>query len=182
MQNRPTSWQPPPPPCRRAWEASGAIALLSLLVGCASAQSSDSATAAQATAVPPEPGSTPDAAAWRLRQIERARAFEAAGQWPRAQLLWQALLLLAPTDRVAAAEVARLARQIDEAAHEHERRGEDALRRGDVDGAEHHFAHLLALQPGQVRALQALRQIEFQRLRRQPAPGSMAPAPPRMGP
>lgn len=121
-------------------------------------------------------------AAWRQRQIDRARQFEASGQWPQALLLWQGLRLLQPSDAQASDEVTRLMRRIDEAALDHEHRGDEALRRSDLDAAEHHYAHLLALQPDHPRARQALRQIEAQRLRRQPVAPSMAPAPPRSAP
>lgn len=121
-------------------------------------------------------------AAWRQRQIDRAREFEDGGQWPQALLLWQGLRLLEPTDPQARAEAARLGRRIDDAARDHEHRGDEALRRNDLDGAEHHYAHLLALQPDHPRARQALRQIEAQRLRRQPGVPSMAAPSPRSTP
>lgn len=175
MPPRSRAGRPPRPGARAGWS----IALLCAgLTGCGT------------TAPPADPSASPrgsqapgdELAAWRQRQIDRAGQFEATGQWPQALLLWQGLLLLRPQDPRAGAEVTRLAQRIDEAARDHEQRGDDALRRHDLDGAEHHFAHLLGLRPGHARALQALRQVEAQRLRRQPAAPPMAGSAPASAP
>lgn len=166
-------------PMRRAGPGGWPLALCcAALAGCGSTPpATEVGTASRAAQGPAELQAT-----WRQRQIDRARQIEAAGQWPQALLLWQGLRLLEPTDPLATNEAARLARRIDEAALDHDHRGDAALRRNDLDGAEYHYAHLLALQPDHPRARLALRQIESQRLRRQPGAASMAPPAPRSGP
>jgi predicted Zn-dependent protease len=74
-----------------------------------------------------------------------------------------------------------------EAAADHWQRASAALKRNDLDSAEHHLVKLMALDPGHAEALQALRRIDLQRQRRPnpstpPSPATMPPSAPRGGP
>ncbi|WP_251972968.1 tetratricopeptide repeat protein [Sphaerotilus microaerophilus] len=172
------------------WLAPGLLGVAGVvLLGCAGQRPSASGSPAA-----PRPSATGPAAvpmdadtAWRIRQRERARRLEDSGDWPQALRLWDALALLPPGDEAARREHHRLAGRMAEAASDHWQRASAALKRNDLDSAEHHLVKLMALDPGHAEALQALRRIDLQRQRRPnpstpPSPATMPPSAPRGGP
>lgn len=66
-------------------------------------------------------------------------------------------LTITPADEALRARARKLAGRIQEAAADHLRRGQQALDNGDRTAARSHFLAVLALRPGDLAALQALR-------------------------
>jgi len=98
--------------------------------------------------------------AYVQQQSERAAAAEARGDWAAAVLGYEIIDLLHPGDR-AMQQRQRAARQRQAAgvAH-HEANAQAAQQRGDADAAQAAWLRVLALDPGNQAAADALRHIE----------------------
>ena len=107
------------------------------------------------------------------RAIERRRAaaqkLEQANDLGGAATQWRIVLLLAPEDRQAAERLAALQASIGKSVADELAVSRDALRRGDVEQAQHSFLRVLALDAGNKDAIDGLREIDRQRAMRRGA-------------
>jgi tetratricopeptide (TPR) repeat protein len=97
---------------------------------------------------------------------ERARRHARAGNHAEAELEWQIVLLLAPADDAARAELEAARTAIRRGVGDHLQAGRSALRAGDTDRAAVAMLKVLALEPENVEASKALRDIDRQKLNR----------------
>jgi hypothetical protein len=143
----------------RALAAAGACGLL---VACA----------APAPTPPAGPAAEPpqDADAWvadferRLR--ERADAAARQGRLADAADAWELLTLVRPAEAGYAERLAATRREIEAAAAPHRERARQAGKRGELDAAVAQWLAVLALDPRDAQAADALRAIERERDRR----------------
>lgn len=97
---------------------------------------------------------------------ERAEAAVARGDLATALLGWEVLAALRPQREDYQARAAGLRQRIQAATAERLPRAQAALRRGEVDTAAQLYLEVLALDPGEATAADALRGIERERTRR----------------
>ncbi|MDO9314261.1 MAG: hypothetical protein Q7T97_06925 [Burkholderiaceae bacterium] len=104
-----------------------------------------------------------------FEQDHRERASNAArqGKLADAALSWEVLTVLRPDVAEYREALADTRRQIDAAVADRLPRAAQAQRRGDLDGATQLYLSVLALQPDQTVAADALRGIERERVKRQ---------------
>ena len=100
----------------------------------------------------------------RHRQL--AQQHRAAGDLAAAAAQWQILTVLAPRDETFRQELAATRAAIDQRARENLAAGMAALKGGDADRAADAMLRVLALDPGNADAAQALRDIEKRRMAR----------------
>ena len=107
------------------------------------------------------------------RAIARRRAaaqkLEQAHDLAGAATQWQIVLLLAPQDRQAAERLAAVRASIGKAVADELAIGRDALRRGEIEQAQHSLLRVVALDPYNKQAVDGLREIDRQRTMRQGA-------------
>ncbi|AKJ29358.1 tetratricopeptide repeat protein [Caldimonas brevitalea] len=120
-------------------------------------------------------------AGYELRQRRRALSLARQERWAEAAIAWELLVLLRPDVPAYRQRLDEVRRQVEAAAAEHGRRGAAARKRGDLERAAAHYLSVLALQPDDERAADALRAIERERnrrayLTRSPRGGSTPPA------
>ena len=100
----------------------------------------------------------------RHRQL--AQQHRAAGDLAAAAAQWQILTVLAPRDETFRQELAATRAAIDQRARENLAAGMAALKGGDADRAADAMLRVLALDPANADAAQALRDIEKRRMAR----------------
>lgn len=128
-----------------------------------------------ACATPPDaPGSSEERAApsasvpatvhaFEQHLRERALAQARQGRLADAEASWEILVALRPDVREYRERLGEAQRQIDAAVPERWQRAQQALRRGDLEGASALFLSVLALQPDHEQAADALRAMERDR-------------------
>jgi hypothetical protein len=140
----------------------GGVALCLWLAACGSTPPREPG----ATSLPAMSSTDTPLAAFERAQQERALQFTQQGRHAEAADAWEVLVLLRPgvvayQDRLDQAQA-----RAEADAGDHLRRAEQARRRGDLDGAQTQYLHVLQLQPGHAQAADALRTIERERNRR----------------
>jgi tetratricopeptide (TPR) repeat protein len=91
------------------------------------------------------------------RRRDRARELEKTGQLRRALEEWKIALTLKPDDPAALEGKRQLEARIEQEIGRRVREGREALARGDQLGARRHFLAVLAIDPANVTAFEALR-------------------------
>jgi tetratricopeptide (TPR) repeat protein len=134
--------------------------LCAALGACASAP-----PAAEAPLPPPSPRQPEGVRAFEAQQRERALALEQQGAWLDAAAAWEVLSLLNPGDY--GPRLAAVQERIDEKAQEHLARARQDYKRGDVASAEQFYLGVIALQPRNKEATEALKGIERVRNRQE---------------
>jgi len=147
-------------------------AVCAALIGCASAPTEeDRAPGDGAVAVvgPTETRSTTRStprSAYEQQQLERALAFTRQKRLADTALAWELLTVLRPDVDDYRERLADTQRQIDVAVAERLPRAAQAAQRGDVDNATQLYLAILALQPLNEPAGEALRALERERNKR----------------
>jgi tetratricopeptide (TPR) repeat protein len=144
---------------RTRFQAGGAFLAAALLGGCAT----PSPAPAPPSRVAPLP-SPQDAleAAYR----ERAQSAVKDRRWADAVVQWEVLSLLRPQIPEYRAQVEQTQRRIAEISAEALRAGDAARKRGELEAAQTQYLRVLAVDPDHVEAMQALREMERERVRR----------------
>jgi len=168
----------------------GALVWLALAAGCASAPDAappPAPTPVRTPALPPRPPaplppSTESVLkAFELQQREAARSAARQGHWADAQWAWDIVLALDPGDAEAAAQRAAAKAAGAAAVAERLPRAQLAQQRGEWESAARLYLEVLAIDPAQSAAADALREIERVRTRRGPTSSTRnlyaAPAP-----
>jgi type II secretory pathway component HofQ len=130
--------------------------------------------AAACTSLPPAPPAAPPAVAaaptavvaFEERTREHAEAGVREGRLAQAADDWEILTVLRPENADYRERLEALRARIELEANAHLQRAQQASRRGDVEAATAQYAAVLALQPQQRQAADALRAIERERNRR----------------
>jgi tetratricopeptide (TPR) repeat protein len=104
--------------------------------------------------------------AFERKQRERAQMLARQGRLGEAVLAWEVVTVLRPDAVEYRERLAELRRQVDVAAAERMQRGAAAQQRGELDAATQQYLAVLALQPDQAQAAEALRSIERERNKR----------------
>ncbi len=104
--------------------------------------------------------------AFERKQRERAQLLARQGRLGEAVLAWEVLTVLRPDATEYRDRLAELRRQLDVAAAERLQRAAQAQQRGELDAATQQYLAVLALQPDQAQAADALRAIERERNKR----------------
>ncbi len=142
----------------------GAPLLCAVLVGCAASAPGDGhleASDARSAATQATPRSV-----YEEQQRERALAYARQRRLADAAIAWELLTVLRPDIPEYRANLADLQRQIDAAVAERLPRATQAAQRGELDNATQLYLAILALQPLNDAAADALRQLERERNRR----------------
>lgn len=105
------------------------------------------------------------AAAFEQRQRDRALAQQREGRLGEAAVSWEILVALRPGSADYREKLAETRRQIDAAVPQRLQRAQQTWRRGELDTASSQFLGVLALQPDNAQAADALRSIERERNR-----------------
>lgn len=145
----------------RLWALAAAL----WLAGCASRAPGPGG----AEPAPPAPAPPPVLAprhGYEQQQLDLAERAEARGQWAEAALAWEVLNLLRPDDTAVRERLARTRALIAQRVAEQQALALAAQRRGDAEGATQAWLALLALDPSDRAAADALRQAERERNRR----------------
>jgi tetratricopeptide (TPR) repeat protein len=104
--------------------------------------------------------------AFERKQRERAQLLARQGRLGEAVLAWEVVTVLRPDAVEYRERLAELRRQLEAATAERLQRGAAALQRGELDAATQQYLAVLALQPDQAQAAEALRAIERERNKR----------------
>lgn len=112
------------------------------------------------------PASQPDGEAFEWRLRERAAAQMAQGRLADAAVSWETLTVLRPASSEYRDRLLDARRRIAEALPEQLQRAEQARKRGELDAAAAQYLAVLALQPDNGKAMDALRAMEQERNRR----------------
>lgn len=145
---------------------------LSLLAACASMPACVSAPPpAEAPAEPVRVALAPVAATsphagFEQRQRERALSLTREGRLAEAAVAWDVLIVLQPEVAAYRERADEVKRQIDATVAELLPRAAQAARRGEIDGAMQLYLAVLAADPQQTKAADALRALERERIRR----------------
>ena len=165
---------------RTRFQASGLVLAVTVLGGCATPPPPAPAPAARAAALPGSQDSVE--AAYR----ERAQSAVKDRRWADALVHWEVLALLRPNVPEYRAQIEQAQKRIAEVSVEALRTGDAARKRGDLEGAQTQYLRVLAVDPDHAEAMQALRDMERERVRRayfNRAPRNVLAAPPsRNGP
>lgn len=156
------------PALRRCRFAPGPICagLCVALAACSTPEpSSQPADAAPASdqALPPAVSPSP---AFERSQRETAQRLTRQGRLGEASLAWEVLTVLRPELPEYHERLAETRRQIDAQVAERLQRAAQAQKRGELDTAAQQYLAVLALQPDQAQAADALRAIERERNKR----------------
>lgn len=153
-------------------------------VGSAMAAGSAAVLLAACTSVPrppPEPPLAPESeaaaelparrgaravAAFEQRYRQLAAQAAAQGRWADAEAAWDVVLALKPHDGEALARRHDAVAAAEAGVAERLPRARQAQQRGDAEGASRLYLQVLALEPTNAEAADALRAIEFERMRR----------------
>ena len=146
----------------------GAAVLCAALFACASAPNAaaPAVPAAPDDAVAPTPAPTAPPSAYEQQQRERALAFARQKRLADAALAWELLTVLRPDVAEYRERLADAQRQIDAAVAERAPRAAQAVQRGEIDNATQLYLAVLALQPLNESAAEALRALERERNKR----------------
>lgn len=144
----------------------GCVALLcAALVGCASAPPAEETAApgevAASSSAPPAPQSS-----YEQQQRDRALAFARQKRLADAAIAWELLTVLRPDLPDYRERLAETQRQIEAAVAERAPRAAQAAQRGEIDNATQLYLAILALQPLNEPAAEALRGLERERNKR----------------
>ena len=104
--------------------------------------------------------------AFERKQRERAQMLARQGRLGEAVLAWEVVTVLRPDAVEYRERLAELRKQVEAASAERLQRGAAALQRGELDAATQQYLAVLALQPDQAQAAEALRSIERERNKR----------------
>lgn len=158
-------------PRHTRWQRTGLVWLtLALLAGCASQTPTPVPPPPPSITLPEPAAPPPPEAPWLAFQLQHRAAadmFAQRGHWT--QVLWHldVLLALAPDD----AELQHRRSQAEQAAQagaaERQQRARQARARGDHENATRLYLELLSLAPGDAEAVEALRALERERVKRQ---------------
>ncbi len=99
-------------------------------------------------------------------QRDRALTFVRQKRWSDASLSWEVLTVLRPDVPEYAARLAESRRAIDSAVADRMNAAQQASRRGEIDAASKQYLAVLALQPDNAVASEALRGLERERNKR----------------
>ena len=97
---------------------------------------------------------------------ERALAAVKDRRWADALVQWEVLVVLRPNVPEYRAQVEQTQKRIAEISVEALRAGDGARKRGDLEGAQMQYLRVLAVDPDHGEAMQALREMERERVRR----------------
>lgn len=143
--------------------ALASMAFVALLAGCGSTPpASPDATAGVSV---PAAAESPHAA-FEQRQRDRAVTLSRQGRLADAALAWEVLTVLRPDSADYRERLTETRRQVDAAVGERLPRAAQAARRGEIDNATQLYLGVLALQPDQAQAADALRALERERVKR----------------
>lgn len=147
----------------RAWP----LALMLLMAACTTAPPADpSSKPLDDDAPPPASLASSSAPAFEQRQRDKAVALAKQGRLADAALAWEILTVLKPDSAEYRERLADTQRQIEAAAADRTQRAAQAQKRGELDYASSLYLSVLALQPEQAQAAEALRSIERERNKR----------------
>jgi tetratricopeptide (TPR) repeat protein len=151
----------------------GCVALLcaawlcAALFGCASAPPAlDTAVPAEMAALQPAPPPPPTQSSYEQQQRDRALAFARQKRLADAAIAWELLTVLRPEAADYRERLADTQRQIEAAVAERAPRAAQAAQRGEIDNATQLYLAILALQPLNAPAAEALRGLERERNKR----------------
>lgn len=151
------------------WMLIGAV-----VAGCASPVTPSEAGSATPTTVEREDDSLPGSAPilsvqspFEQRQFERAVSLAQQKWLADAALAWEVLVVLRPDVANYRERLGEIRRQIDSAVAERLPRAASAAQRGEIDNAGKQYLAILALQPHNALAADALRALERERNKRQ---------------
>lgn len=116
--------------------------------------------------VPQSVVSQTPAPAFEQRQRERAASLARQGRLADAAVAWEVLTVLKPDGAEYRERLAETRRQAEAAATERMQRAAAAQKRGELDNATLHYLSVLAVQPENTQAADALRTIERERNKR----------------
>ena len=134
--------------------------IAAMLAGCAGAPT------AGPGAPEPMPAAQTTAAGYERNQKERALSMARQGRLADAALSWEILTVLRPEVREYRERLAETRSQIVAQVAERMQRASQAQKRGELDGATQLYLSVLALQPDEPRAAEALRALERDRNKR----------------
>ena len=157
------------PTARRATRAACLFALCLAVLACSTPLPPDEApggTSAARDEMPlPSTAQSPNPA-FERKQRARALLLARQGQLGDAALAWEVLTVLRPDATEYRDRLAETRRQVDAAVAERLPRAAQAQQRGELDAATQQYLAVLALQPEQAQAAEALRAIERERNKR----------------
>lgn len=104
--------------------------------------------------------------AFEQRQRERAASLAKQGRLGEAAVAWELLTVLRPDSAEYRERLADTRKQAEAAATERMQRAAAAYKRGELDNATLYYLSVLAVQPDQTQAADALRSIERERNKR----------------
>lgn len=104
--------------------------------------------------------------AFEQRQRERALSLAREGRLADAVVAWEVLIVLRPDVAAYRERFDEVNRQIDATVAERLARAAQAARRGEIDGAMQLYLGVLAVEPDQAKAANALRALERERVKR----------------
>jgi predicted Zn-dependent protease len=149
---------------RRPTRAAALCAALAI-AGCGTTPEPPRAVAADRLAAPAR-GPAAAAVAFEVKTRERAQADARSGRLADAATGWEILTLLEPSNTEYRERLNETRRQIEAAVFERLQRAQQCFRRGDLDAAAVQFLQVLALQPDNPIASDALRAVERERNKR----------------
>ena len=129
-----------------------------LLASCATAPSLPAATNDRPVVEVPGTPKEVERAIERHRGL--AQRYEQAYEPSKAATQWQIVALLAPNDRQASERLSANRASVIKNVNEGLAAGRDALRKGNVDQAQHSLLRVLALEPNNEEAINNLREID----------------------
>lgn len=97
---------------------------------------------------------------------ERAPALSRDGRWAEARALWEVLVLLQPDSADYRAQLEQTQKRIGEAVAERLKAAEKARQAGELDRATLRYLRVLSVDPQNVAAARALREMEAERVKR----------------
>lgn len=150
----------------RAGWCGGAALLCAALFGCASGPSTDKTGVRVHEAAPPAPAMAAPLSAYEQQQRDRALAFMRQRRLADAAIAWELLTVLRPDVAEYRERLGEAQRQIDTAVAERLPRAALAAQRGELDNATQLYLAILALQPLNEPAADALRAVERERNKR----------------
>ena len=145
----------------------GGLALLCAVVfGCASAPVADDTAAPVGEVAAPTPQPAAAQSTYEQQQRDRALAFARQRRLADAAIAWELLTVLRPDVADYRERLADAQRQVDAAVAERMPRAAQAAQRGEIDNATQLYLAILALQPLNEPAAEALRGVERERNKR----------------
>jgi tetratricopeptide (TPR) repeat protein len=143
-----------------------AAAVLGALAGCAQVPPAPESAPAATPAVRRAPAVDEQLNRAIARHLQLAQQYKQSGDLPAAAAQWQILTVLAPKDDSYRSELAAARAAVARRVQENLNAGTAALRSGDADRAADAMLRVLALDPENTEAAQALRDIEKRRASR----------------